>query len=211
MSCSDKLAKWNILGVQGSLLMNFLSKPIYVSHIIIGKCPYSQSAMERAIIIRLEHTANHLRNSVFMQHKPEISQSQLAFKFGKVDKIEDSQMHPCPSSISWCACPLKQLEVAVEGRKQGITKKTQNQPSCRLEICKKKLFQKFVNVLNCFPTDNLPIHLKEQYSDIQSMTYNKAKRLCSDYFEMWEQTRAKILPTWTSKPTILTEFTICDS
>jgi tRNA-specific adenosine deaminase 1 len=195
MSCSDKLAKWNILGIQGSLLMNFLLKPIYISHVIIGKCPYSQSVMERALITRFEHSANQIGNSMFVQHKPEINQSQLEFKFGKIEKDEVSQMQPCPSSIIWCSCPLKQLEVAVEGRKQGITKKNQN------------LF----SLINCFPIANLPIHLKEQHSNIQSMTYNEAKRLCSDYFEMWEQTRAKILPTWTLKPKILKEFTICDT
>jgi tRNA-specific adenosine deaminase 1 len=211
MSCSDKLAKWNILGIQGSLLMNFLLKPIYISHVIIGKCPYSQSVMERALITRFEHSANQIGNSMFVQHKPEINQSQLEFKFGKIEKDEVSQMQPCPSSIIWCSCPLKQLEVAVEGRKQGITKKNQNQPTCRLEICKKNLFQKFFSLINCFPIANLPIHLKEQHSNIQSMTYNEAKRLCSDYFEMWEQTRAKILPTWTLKPKILKEFTICDT
>lgn len=52
MSCSDKLARWNILGCQGSLLMHFLEQPVYLSAVVIGKCPYSQEAMQRALVGR---------------------------------------------------------------------------------------------------------------------------------------------------------------
>lgn len=37
MACSDKLARWNVLGCQGALLMHFLEEPVYFDSFIIGR------------------------------------------------------------------------------------------------------------------------------------------------------------------------------
>lgn len=36
MSCSDKIAKWTILGCQGCLLMTLLATPIYIDTVVVG-------------------------------------------------------------------------------------------------------------------------------------------------------------------------------
>lgn len=52
LSCSDKLARWGVLGFQGALLYHFLQAPLYFRAVVVGKCPYSHQAMQRALKTR---------------------------------------------------------------------------------------------------------------------------------------------------------------
>ncbi|PCH41342.1 hypothetical protein WOLCODRAFT_131859 [Wolfiporia cocos MD-104 SS10] len=46
MSCSDKIARWNVLGIQGALA-SYFSEPIYISSIIIGEVEESLRTIVR--------------------------------------------------------------------------------------------------------------------------------------------------------------------
>ena len=64
MSCSDKLAKWNVLGLQGCLLSSLLAEPIYL-RAVIASLPFSCVekgqeaagcvALQRALVDRIHH------------------------------------------------------------------------------------------------------------------------------------------------------------
>lgn len=52
LSCSDKLARWGVMGFQGALLSHYLQGALYFTSVVVGKCPYSQEAMHRALVTR---------------------------------------------------------------------------------------------------------------------------------------------------------------
>ena len=207
MSCSDKMAKWNILGIQGSLLMNFLETPIYMDSIVIGKCPFSGVAMQRAIVDRFLPSLTGVDIFPFKQQSVQIAQSSNEFGFSKacISRVAEA-VQPCPSSIAWNVSS-KQVEVAVEGKKQGATKKTQGLPSGRLEVCRKNLFQHFANLLLGSKKENLPPHLKEYLCKLSQLTYFQAKQLSGRYAEVWCIVRQQTMQTWTQKESSLMEFT----
>jgi tRNA-specific adenosine deaminase 1 len=102
------------------------------------------------------------------------------------------------------------VEVAVGGKKQGITKKVAHTSAGRLLICKRELLQQFVNVALSMPdpTINLPAVLKlcdvtgditEIEQHLVQMPYKQLKNLSQDYKQAWNTVRAVCFPSWITK------------
>ncbi|XP_057662526.1 tRNA-specific adenosine deaminase 1 [Diorhabda carinulata] len=139
VSCSDKLAKWLHLGVQGALLSILLDSPIYLSSFTYpSNTPFNKEALERAFYDRFGLV--HFKDP-YKQNKIIFGKSSVHFDFFK-----DDSKQPCPSSISWYLGKGKRLEVAVEGKRQGVTKKKLNNKAGRLKICKLELFKTFMDI-----------------------------------------------------------------
>lgn len=51
-TCSDKICRWNILGIQGSLLTRLLDEPLYLTTLIVGR-KFSEPVCRRAVCCRL--------------------------------------------------------------------------------------------------------------------------------------------------------------
>uniref|UniRef100_UPI00358F348A tRNA-specific adenosine deaminase 1-like isoform X2 n=1 Tax=Myxine glutinosa TaxID=7769 RepID=UPI00358F348A len=126
-SCSDKLARWAVVGLQGALISHFLTCPVRIKTLVLGAgCPFCPRALHRALLGRTVHVTSlpedyGPREICFLQSNLEFEHSQSQIK----RMVLESGLHtwPCPAAISWVALPENSLEVSIRGNRQGATKK----------------------------------------------------------------------------------------
>lgn len=87
MSCSDKIAKWNCVGLQGAQLMRFLHEPLYLSTVTIGR-KFSRAHCERALCCRVQQFAS----GVYRVHHPSLLCTAVKFDTGVVCTAADGEV-----------------------------------------------------------------------------------------------------------------------
>uniref|UniRef100_UPI0037E78890 tRNA-specific adenosine deaminase 1 n=1 Tax=Semicossyphus pulcher TaxID=241346 RepID=UPI0037E78890 len=195
LSCSDKLARLGVLGFQGALLSHYLQEALYFSTIVVGKCPYSQEVMERALVTRCSCVSD--LPAGFSVHAPELLQSSLEFPFSQAQtelqhQAGQGRISPCGAAISWCNVPEQPLDVTANGYKHGVTKKALGTAKARSLLCKLELFHSFLSLVSATDPAALPDSLRR--AELQ--TYWDYKQAAQSYQQAWQQLYSQAFPLW---------------
>ncbi|KAM3870016.1 tRNA-specific adenosine deaminase 1 [Diretmus argenteus] len=195
LSCSDKLARWAVLGFQGALLSHYLQEALYFGAVVVGKCPYSHTVMQRALVTRCSHVSG--LPTGFSVSPPVLLQSSLEFPCSQAQtelqhQAGQGRISPCGAAISWCNVAKQPLDVTANGYKHGVTKKALGTAKARSLLCKLELFHSFLSLVSATDQALLPDSLRGK--ELQSYwDYKEASRT---YQRAWQQLREQAFPLW---------------
>ncbi|KAI1884887.1 hypothetical protein AGOR_G00214500 [Albula goreensis] len=185
MSCSDKIARWNVVGIQGSL-MSYFTEPIYLSSIILGSL-YHADHLSRAMYQRIADIED--LPQLFTLNRPLLS---------GISNAESRQPGKAPNfSVNWTVG-----DQGLEVINATTGKDDMGRPS---RLCKHALY-------NCWMRlhSRLSSNLRIQAS--RPSSYHSAKQAALEYHSA-KQTLIKAfhkagLGAWVKKPIEQDQFSL---
>ena len=192
MSCSDKILRWNVLGLQGALLSQFM-EPVYMSSLTLG-CLHHHGHLSRAVCCRVREIEEDLPTGFTVNH-PSLGRA------GGGDEMKRHTEKTSNFSLNWALGDNKaELTDGVTGR--PVTgQRLLPSPTPLSRISKASLFSTFVTL--CKNNERDEISDTTTYSDVKrvALEYQQAK---STLFRCFQK---KGYAFWMKKPEEQEQFT----
>ncbi|NXC04988.1 DSRAD deaminase, partial [Orthonyx spaldingii] len=194
MSCSDKILRWNILGLQGALLSHFL-EPVYLHSVTLGYL-YSQGHLTRAICCRMERDGNTLKEKLqapYHINHPEVGRVSVYDSARQTGKTKES-------SVNWCLADESKVEVldGTKGKVDGLKLEVSR-------VSKRKMFTLFQQL--CAKNNRKDLLSFSVYSDAkEAATAYQAAKQC--FFSTLEELG---YGSWIRKPQEEENFSVPDA
>ena len=174
MSCSDKMCKWNALGVQGELLAGILQCPVRLASITVAAptdAPDTDAhiiALRRAVFGRIEKPYNagvgYAQTQLCLRKSDGNNLTKLAAPTLSSHRPPPPNLSSasgqrlgwvaCGSSINWIADSRSvsggggstEVTLGATGRKAGFNKKNVDSPKSASRLCRASLARRFIEL-----------------------------------------------------------------